>query len=240
MTTIDTAVGEHAEARAAIGPRKCRSRRLALNNTAARATDPEAVAERDHEGARERRISNTARAKLVVMLVVSVVMSVAGCAGSDRESGSGAPQSPMSTTRLLEGVPAPDPVTPDGVAVAALKEIYSWQPATEAQGASLSRARKWLGPSLIRMLDSTPTGIETPKATLQWADWAKAQAHIEAFTFASGERPPASADPNVQQFKIGIEQTVVYPNGRKESLPPATVIATVVRTSEGWRLDAFR
>ncbi|WP_327099981.1 hypothetical protein OIE68_15075 [Nocardia vinacea] len=237
MTTIDTAAGEHAEVRAAIGPHKCRSRRLALNNTAVRATVPEAVAERDHEGARERRKSNTARAKLVVMLVVSVVISVAGCG---RESGSGAPQPPTSTTRLLEGVPAPDPVTPDGVAVAALKEIYSWQPVTEAQGASLSRARKWLGPSLIRMLDSTPTAIETPKATLQWADWAKAQAHIEAFTFASGERPPASADPNVQQFKIGIEQTVVYPNGRKESLPPATVIATVVRISDGWRLDAFR
>ncbi|WP_330256594.1 hypothetical protein OG874_19740 [Nocardia sp. NBC_00565] len=185
-------------------------------------------------------MNNNARAKLVVMLVVSVATLVAGCGGKDGETGSGAPHPPTSTTRLLEGVPAPDPVTPDGVAVAALKEIYSWQPATEAQGASLSRARKWLGPSLIRMLDSTPTAVETPKATLQWADWAKAQAHIEAFAFASGERPPTNADPNVQQFKIGIEQTVVYPNGRKESLPPATVIATVVRTPEGWRLDAFR
>ncbi len=214
MTTTDTTAGEYAAAYAAIGPHKCRSRRLALNNDA--------------------------RAKLVVMLVVSVAMLGAGCAGSDRESGSGAPRPPTSTTRLLEGVLAPDPVTPDGVAVAALKEIYSWQPASETQGASLSRARKWLGPSLIRMLDSTPTGIDTPKATLQWADWAKAQAHIDAFAFASGERPPAGADPNVQQFKIGIEQTVVYPNGRKESLPPTTVIATVVRTSEGWRLDAFR
>lgn len=214
MTTTATTPGGHADARAAIGPHKCRSRRLALNNNAC--------------------------AKLVVMLVVSVATLVAGCGGKDGESGSGAPHPPTSTTRLLEGVPAPDPVTPDGVAVVALKEIYSWQPATEAQGASLSRARKWLGPSLIRMLDSTPTAVETPKATLQWADWAKAQAHIEAFAFASGERPPTNADPNVQQFKIGIEQTVVYPNGRKESLPPATVIATVVHTPEGWRLDAFR
>ncbi|MFX0576594.1 hypothetical protein [Nocardia nepalensis] len=183
---------------------------------------------------------NDTRAKLVVMLVVSVAMLVAGCGAKDKDSGSGAPHPPMSTSRLLEGVPAPDPVTPDGVAVAALKEIYSWQPATEVQGASLSRARKWLGPSLIRILDGTPTAMETPKATLQWADWAKAQAHIEAFTFASGERPPASTDPNTEQFKIGIEQTVVYPNGRKESLPPTTVIATVVRTSAGWRLDAYR
>ncbi|MET8870571.1 hypothetical protein [Nocardia sp. NPDC004604] len=207
------AASEHAEARASIGPPKYRPWRLALNDT---------------------------RAKLVVMLVVSVAMLGAGCGGKDKDAGSAAPHAPTSTTRLLEEVPAPDPVTPDGVAVAALKEIYSWQPATEAQGASLSRARKWLGPSLIRMLDGTPTAVETPKATLQWADWAKAQAHIDAFTFASGERPPASTDPNVEQFKIGIEQTVVYPNGRKESLPPTTVIATVVRTPAGWRLDAYR
>ncbi|WP_245562625.1 hypothetical protein [Nocardia araoensis] len=182
-----------------------------------------------------------ARAKLVVMLVVSVALLSAACGQADRaDSGSDAAHAATSTPRLLEGVPAPDPVTPDGVAVAALREIYSWQPATEAQGESLGRARKFLGPSLIRMLDATPTAVETPKSTLQWADWAKEGAHVEAFTFASGEKAPTLSDPNVQQFKIGIEQTVVYPNGRKEPLPPATVIATVVRTPDGWRLDAFR
>ncbi len=181
------------------------------------------------------------RTKLVVMLVVSVAMLSAACGTGDRDdAGSGKAHPATSTTRLLEGVPAPDPVTPDGVAVAALREIYTWQPATEAQGASLTRARKWLGPSLIRMLDSSPTGLETPKTTLQWSDWATAKARVDAFTFASGEKPPAGGDPNVQQFKIGIEQTVVYPNGRKEQLPPATVIATVVQTPDGWRLDAFR
>lgn len=179
-----------------------------------------------------------ARAKLVVMLVASVAVLGAACGRAD--TGSDAAHSATSTTRLLEGVPAPDPVTPDGVAVAALREIYSWQPATETQGASLSRARKFLGPSLIRMLDAAPTAVETPKSTLQWADWAREGAHVEAFTFASGEKPPTLSDPNVQQFKIGIEQTVVYPNGRKEPLSPATVIATVVRTPDGWRLDAFR
>ncbi|MEU6185271.1 hypothetical protein [Nocardia sp. NPDC047038] len=182
-----------------------------------------------------------ARAKLVVMLVVSVAVLGAACGRTDRaDSGSDAAHSATSTPRLLEGVPAPDPVTPDGVAVAALREIYSWQPATETQGESLGRARKFLGPSLIRMLDATPTAVQTPKSTLQWADWAREGAHVEAFTFASGEKAAALSDPNVQQFKIGIEQTVVHPNGRKEPLPPATVIATVVRTPDGWRLDAFR
>ncbi|MEU4340707.1 hypothetical protein AB0H00_05445 [Nocardia sp. NPDC023852] len=183
----------------------------------------------------------SARANLVVMLVLSVAMLGAACGRGDRvDAESGGVHPATSTTRLLEGVPAPDPVTPDGVAVAALREIYSWEPATENHGTSLSRARKFLGPSLIRMLDASPTGMETPKATLQWSDWAKAGARVDAFTFASGETAPNTTDPNVQQFKIGIEQTVVYPNGRKEPLPPATVIATVVRTPDGWRLDAFR
>ncbi|MEV0246439.1 hypothetical protein AB0H76_07630 [Nocardia sp. NPDC050712] len=213
------------------------------------------------------------------MLVVSVAVLGAGCSrGGDADSG--APQSATSTTRLLENVPAPDPVTPDGVAVTALREIFTWRPAAEAPGASLERARKWLGPSLIRVLDAQPllttteapapsstraTGVgpfattvapttttraaptsvaapvETaPKVTLQWADWAKAKAVVEAFAFASGEKPPAGADPNTEQYKIGIEQTVVYPNGRKEALPSSTVIATVVRTPAGWRLDAYR
>lgn len=179
-----------------------------------------------------------ARAKLVVMLVMSVAMLAAACGRDDASSG--ASQGATSTTRLLEAAPAPDPVTPDGVAVAALKEIYTWLPATEDQGAALARARKWLGPSLIRVLDSAPTGVETPKTSLQWANWGTAKVRINAFTFASGEKPPNSADPNTQQFKIGIEQTVVYPDGRAEPLPPVTVIATVVRTPDGWRLDAFR
>ncbi len=180
----------------------------------------------------------SARAKLVVMLVVSVAVLGAACGRAD--TGSDAAHPATSTTRLLEVAPAPDPVSPDGIAVAALREIYSWEPATESQGASLSRARKFLGPSLIRMLDTATTAVETPKSSLQWSDWARQGARVEAFIFASGEKAPIHTDPNVQQFKIGIEQTVVYPNGRKEALPPATVIATVVRTPDGWRLDAFR
>ncbi|QIS13492.1 hypothetical protein [Nocardia arthritidis] len=212
-----TAHREHAGTRVSVRPPNRRAERLAWKDKA------------------------QARAKLVVMLVVSVALLGAGCGSGSRENaGSGAPHQATSTTRLLEAAPAPDPVTPDGVAVAALKEIYTWYPERESQGASLARARKWLGPSLARVVDSAPSNVETPKATVRWADWAKAKARVEAFTFASGERPPTNPDPNTQQFKIGIEQTVVYPDGRKEQLAPMTVIATVVRTPGGWRLDAYR
>jgi hypothetical protein len=174
---------------------------------------------------------------LVVILVMSVAVSTAACGSS---TSSDSVQAPTTTVRQLEAVPAPDPSTPDGVAVAALKEIYTWYPAQEAQGASLSHARKWLGPSLIRTLDTPPTAAGTPGESLQWSQWATAGATVVAFAFASGESPPPSADPDHQQYKIGIEQTVVYPDARREPLPPTTVIATVVRTPDGWRLDGFR
>ncbi|GAB3206438.1 hypothetical protein [Nocardia tengchongensis] len=178
------------------------------------------------------------------MLVVSVAMLATACAGgTSTRSGSNPTggQPPTSTTRLLEVAPAPDPTTADGVAVTALQQIYTWNPATESEGDALRRARKWLGPSLIRTLDSPSTAVDTPRPTLRWAEWGKANAHVEAFAFASGEKAPAGADPNRQQYKIGIEQTVVYPDGKRESLPPVTVVATVVRGARGsWLLDEFR
>lgn len=184
------------------------------------------------------------RTNLVVMLVVTLAVLITACGGGGSDSPSsksGGGQDVPTTTRLLENAPAPDPASAEGVAVAALREIYTWNPPTETQSSSLARARKWLGPTLIRTLDTPPTGAETPKPTLQWSNWSKAGAHIEAFAFASGEKAPAGADPNRQQYKIGIEQTVVYPDGRRETLPPATVVATVVRTTTGgWLLDEFR
>ncbi|WP_460719535.1 hypothetical protein [Nocardia heshunensis] len=190
-----------------------------------------------------RRLAWKAGPSQVVMVVLSVAMLATACGGNSTGGGSKstAAQPPTSTTRLLEQAPAPDPTTPDGVAVTALEQIYTWYPATESEGAALQRARKWLGPSLIRTLDTPSTSVDTPRPTLRWAEWAKAGAHVEAFAFASGEKAPAGADPNRQQYKIGIEQTVVYPDGKREPLPPATVVATVVRgTTGGWLLDEFR
>ncbi|MBO0854496.1 MAG: hypothetical protein J2P18_12095 [Nocardia sp.] len=171
---------------------------------------------------------------LGVILMAGATL-LCGCAGSSDRT----PAPATSTARQLEAVPAPDPDTPDGVAVAALREIFTWYPATENQGASLSRARKWLGPSLLRTLDA-PAGAQTPAPTLRWADWGRDGVKVQAFAFASGEPAPDAGDPNTQQFKIGIEQTAVHPDGTRESLPPTTVIATVVRTPAGWRLDGFR
>ncbi len=184
------------------------------------------------------RASVTRRnAIVVVMLVVGVAVSAAACAGGTVTDSA---QPPTTTVRQLEAVPPPDPSTPDGVAVAALKEIYTWYPATESEGASLARARRYLGPALLRTLDSPPSVAETPKPSLQWADWAAAGAKIEAFAFASGEKAPSTGDQDHQQYKIGIEQTVRYPDGRREALPPTTVIATVGYTGGVWRLDGFR
>lgn len=139
-----------------------------------------------------RRLAWRGGPSQVVMVVLSVAMLATACGSGSTGGGSKptAAQPPTSTTRLLEVAPAPDPTTADGVAVTALEQIYTWYPATESEGDALRRARKWLGPSLIRVLD-TPTGsVETPRPVLRWTEWAKAGAHVEAFAFASGEKAP--------------------------------------------------
>jgi hypothetical protein len=163
------------------------------------------------------------------------------------------------------------------VAVAALREIFSWRPAAEKPGESMRRARQWLGPALLRVVDGTaavattasastspvqlspaatsepPTGtsgappppvptagpvLATPVPDLRWSEWATAGATVDAFVFASGE-VPVDTSPDRVQRKMGIEQTVIYP-GRSETLPSTSVIATLVKTADGWRLDDFQ
>lgn len=195
----------------------------------------------------------------------TALLLVVGC-GSDRDGDKAIPVTPPTSTRLINP-PPPDPTTADGVAVIALTEIYRWHPTAELPGVSLLRARRWLGPHLRAVLEKPAIGVETPKPTLQWSDWAAKKAIIEAFAFASGEQAPveepsasavapstgaavspgATAGPETDAgqvlrrtlCKIGIEQTVVYPDGRREELPPTTVIATVVLTPGGWLLDDF-
>ncbi|WP_280504295.1 hypothetical protein [Nocardia farcinica] len=111
------------------------------------------------------------------MLVVSTVVFAAACGSGGESSESGSAGAIPTTTRLLEQAPAPDPVTAEGVAVTALREIFTWRPADEEHGESMRRARKYLGPSLIRTLDSAPA--EEPSPSLRWAEWAKAGARVD-------------------------------------------------------------
>lgn len=171
-----------------------------------------------------------------VITTCLVGLATAAC-GSDPAATDGHSR---TTTRSITAAPAPDPQSPEGVAVAAIREVYTWYPATEPEGSSLARARRWLGPRLLRTLDQRSEVVGTPRTSVRWSDWATARARVEAMTFAAGERPPNSTDPTVQQFKIGIEQTVVYPDGHTESLPSSAVLTTVVQTPEGWRLDAIQ
>ena len=210
--------------------------------------------------------------------VVATLVLSAGCGGGDNSSAP--PRTAAPTTTGLRDVPPPAVTTPEGVAVAALREIFSWRPVAEKPGESLRRARQWLGPALLRVVDGTvavattsaalpvtisptqsppsttaglPTDtadapppavatagpvMATPVPDLRWSEWATAGARVDAFAFASGEVPVDTSPARVQR-KIGIEQTVSYP-GRSETLPSTSVIATLVKTADGWRLDDFQ
>jgi hypothetical protein len=183
-------------------------------------------------------------ARWAALLAVATALAAcgSGSSGSQSVSPSAAPASTFHVS-----APPPDPTTAEGIAVLALTQIYSWRPATEQPGVALLRAARWLGPRLRAVLDNPPAGVPTPKPSLQWSDWAASGAIINAFAFASGEQAPAPVDTSTgagevrrELVKIGIEQTVVYPDGRREQLPPTTVIATMGRTAAGWLLDDYR
>jgi hypothetical protein len=202
-------------------------------------------------------VTATRRRCAVAAVALGLAGSVAfaGC-GSNSTVPQAVPVPPGPTSSFRVPAPAPDAGTAAGVAVLALTQIFSWRPAAEQPGASPQRARRWLGPHLLAVLDQPPTGVEIPKPSLQWSDWAAKGAIINAFAFASGEQAPAPAATGAgvptragsstsgavrrELVKIGIEQTAVYPDGHREQLPPMTVIATVVLTSDGWLLDDYR
>lgn len=163
----------------------------------------------------------------LLITVTAVPLLLTGC-GTDE------PQTPVTEQ------PSVDTNSADSVAVEALARIFSWRPADEPQGGSLARARDLLGPALLTVVDANAAASTPPRTSLQWAHWRETGARIDAFTFASAE-PSGDTDPaRIQHRKIGIEQTVVYPDGDTESLAPTAVIATLVRTADGWRLDTYQ
>ena len=102
----------------------------------------------------------------------------------------------------------------------------------------MQRAKPLLGPHLSAVLDAGTGAVGLPKTDARWAEWAAAQARVDAVAFASAEQAPDETADR-RQLKIGVAQTVIYPSGRSETLPSAVIVATVVRTVQGWRLDDF-
>ncbi|MBJ8342957.1 hypothetical protein JGU71_29130 [Antrihabitans sp. YC3-6] len=163
----------------------------------------------------------------LLITVSAVTLLLMGCGTDDR--------SPPSTEPSVV-----DTNSADTVAVEALARIFSWRPADEPQGGSLARARDLLGPTLLTVVDANAAASTPPRTSLQWAHWREAGARIDAFPFASAE-PSGDTDPTrIQHRKIGIEQSVVYPDGDTELLLPTAVIATLIHTADGWRLDTYQ
>ncbi|MFH5227539.1 hypothetical protein [Antrihabitans spumae] len=166
----------------------------------------------------------------LLITVTAGTLLLMGCGTDDESPRSTEPSTPSTV----------DTNSADTVAVEALARIFSWRPADEPQGGSLARARDLLGPTLLTVVDGYASDSAPPRTSLQWAHWRDTGARVDAFTFASAE-PSGDTDPaRIQHRKIGIEQTVVYPDGDTESLPPTAVIATLIRTSDGWRLDTYQ
>ncbi|WP_459963945.1 hypothetical protein [Nocardia sp. IFM 10818] len=170
-------------------------------------------------------------------MIVAAGLLAVGCA-NDRST-----DSPPSSTTPHPST-APTPITAPGpkagdsaeaVAAAAMKELYTLRPATESPGDSLTRIRGWLSLAMLARIGS----LTAPAASLEWAGWAGSGAQVDAKAFVSAERPP-SEEPGLASRKVGVSQTVSWPDGHSESRAPFTVVVDLIDTPAGWRVDDYR
>ncbi|MGW4718840.1 hypothetical protein [Nocardia sp. NPDC004260] len=176
------------------------------------------------------------RHSIGIIVAALCAAAVAGCA-RDHST----PPPPVTSTPATVPTPltASGPVagqSPDAVAAGAMRELYTLVPGRESSGDSLRRVAAWLSPAMRIRIEHLPA---PPAASLQWASWVESGARVEAATFVSAERPPRE-QPGTAARKVAVSQTVRWPDGRSEPLPPFSVAVTVVETGDGWRVDDYR
>lgn len=171
--------------------------------------------------------------------LVAVAVVTAGCGGH----GSHATSPPTSTPHAAND---PAPITAAGpatgasaeaVAAGAMAELYTWRPALEDSGNSLSRVRPWLSPAMLAKIGSLSGAGRSN--SVRGSVWADASAQVDAQTFVSAERPPSEAAGHASR-KVAITQTVRWPDGHSAPQEPFTVLVDLIETSAGWRVDDYR
>lgn len=176
--------------------------------------------------------------KMVSALMVSASVCLLGACSDSEHSGATAP------SMHAPGWPAPITGTgpaatdgPDEVAAAGVREINTLRPAEEAADDAIRRARPWLSDAFTARLG--PTTEAKPHGSLEWSSWAQDRARVDAQILVSGERPPTEAAGRADR-KVGVTQTVTWPDGRQQTLPAFTVTVALAATSSGWRIDGIR
>ncbi|NMN99308.1 hypothetical protein [Antrihabitans stalactiti] len=179
------------------------------------------------------------RSRLVAALLTG--LALVGCATDHTAPGPSSPAVADPSPLLDE---SEDPGDGEAVAAEAMRRIFTWRPALDTNPESaLPRARDLLGPTLLAVLDRAAAAQATlvpPRRGLQWGQWTQERAWVDAQAWVSRERE-APTDPDLDHLnrKVGIAQTVTWPNGRSEILPSTTVLAQLIHTAAGWRLDSY-
>lgn len=167
--------------------------------------------------------------------IAIIAVALPGCGKTEQTT-----RPPQPTARSWPSpITAPGPVagqSAEDVAAAAMRELYTLQPTEEAPGDALRRVRPWLSEAMNARLAVLPPA---PGASLRWADWSTGRARVDAQTFVSAERPPREV-PGRADRKVGVTQTVSWPDGRREVLAPFTVAVTLVDVDGGWRVEDYR
>ncbi|WP_157762694.1 hypothetical protein [Nocardia yamanashiensis] len=181
-------------------------------------------------------------ARLVPLLfTVGLAAAVGGC-GHEKASlpASSTTPPPWTTPTAITAAGPAAGDSPEAVAAAAMRELYTLRPTSEAAGDALNRIRPWLSPALLARLGPAAAPVASHQsAPSQWASWKAGGARVDAATLVSAERPPSEA-PGHASRKVGVTQTAIWPDGHSEALAPFTVIVDLIQASPGWRVDDYR
>ena len=182
------------------------------------------------------------RARALCAPALAVAVLAGGCA---HERGSESASATATTTPWTSPTPitAAGPAAGDSaqtVAASAMRELYTLRPAIERAGDELNRIRAWLTPALLARLGPAAAPVASHQAGgPEWGRWQAARARVDAQTLVSAERP-AHEEPGRASRKVGVTQTVVWPDGHSEARAPFTVVVDLAETPAGWRVDDYQ
>lgn len=195
----------------------------------------------------------TARSAPAVLLAVAAaaVLALTSCTSAPP-----APAGPGGTTAASAVVPVPYPTprpdtvggsrpqppaaaapardaTPDTVAAAGLRVLYTWDTGSDSGPASAARrALALLSPPMSTDVLNAPP-VAQPGA--QWDQWARHAAVLTAaVTAGADDHPPDTPDRVYRQYAI--TQTIRGADGWSAPAQQLTVFVTLERTPSGWRI----
>lgn len=182
-----------------------------------------------------------ARALVCSVLATATLAAVTGCGTTRSPAPAAAPPAPSATAATS---PSPSPEPPpsvdtqdvDAVARAAAAAMYASDTTLDRSPSDTARRAAGLLSTRTQLTVQGAEPIGPPGAT--WETWRRHRAYLKVRVARGGEDTPP--DTSVEAFRqLRLTVTPIGRDGWRGAPTTLTVYATLVRESDGWRLDSL-